>query len=135
MPIKVILWQMYCVFNSSMGLFIPQFYSVTGLSKKTVFFSFSSHKNIFLSYQVIRMWFKEWASQVVQWYKESACQCKRCQRLRFNPWVQKIPWSRKWQSTPSILAWNILVGYSSWSHRVRHKWVTECTHTHLKECF
>jgi len=26
--------------------------------------------------------------------KESACQCKKC---RFNPWVRRIPWSRKKQ--------------------------------------
>ena len=26
--------------------------------------------------------------------KESACQCRRC---RFDPWVGKIPWRRKWQ--------------------------------------
>ena len=25
--------------------------------------------------------------------KESACQCRRC---RFDPWVRKIPWGRKW---------------------------------------
>ena len=29
--------------------------------------------------------------------KEFACQCRR---YRFNPWVRKIPWSRKWQPTP-----------------------------------
>ena len=28
--------------------------------------------------------------------KESACQCRR---HGFNPWVGKIPWSRKWQPT------------------------------------
>ena len=28
--------------------------------------------------------------------KESACQCRR---RRFNPWVGKIPWRRKWQTT------------------------------------
>ena len=28
--------------------------------------------------------------------KESACQCRR---HRFDPWVGKIPWSRKWQPT------------------------------------
>ena len=28
--------------------------------------------------------------------KESACQC---QRHGFDPWVTKIPWSRKWQPT------------------------------------
>ena len=29
------------------------------------------------------------------------------ERLRFNPWVGKIPWRRKWKPTPSILAWKI----------------------------
>ena len=29
--------------------------------------------------------------------KESACQCRRHQ---FDPWVWKIPWRRKWLSTP-----------------------------------
>ena len=32
--------------------------------------------------------------------KESACQCRRC---RFNPWVGKIPWRKKWQPTPGFL--------------------------------
>ena len=35
--------------------------------------------------------------------KESACQRKRCRRLRFNPLVGKIPWWRKWQPTPVFL--------------------------------
>ena len=26
---------------------------------------------------------------------------------RFDPWIRKIPWRRKWQPTPVILAWNI----------------------------
>ena len=26
--------------------------------------------------------------------KEHTCQCKRCERREFNPWVQKIPWRR-----------------------------------------
>jgi len=34
---------------------------------------------------------------------ESACQCGRCRRLRFSPWVKKIPWRRKWQPTPVFL--------------------------------
>ena len=29
----------------------------------------------------------------------SACQCRRCRRPGFDPWVRKIPWSRKWQPT------------------------------------
>ena len=32
--------------------------------------------------------------------KESTCQCRR---LRFNPWVRKIPWRRKWQPIHSCL--------------------------------
>ena len=32
--------------------------------------------------------------------KESACQCRG---LGFNSWVRKIPWRRKWQSTPVFL--------------------------------
>ena len=33
--------------------------------------------------------------------KESACQCRR---HRFDPWVRKIPWRRKWQPTPVFLS-------------------------------
>ena len=29
--------------------------------------------------------------------KESACQCRRCNRHEFSPWVRKSPWRRKWQ--------------------------------------
>ena len=54
--------------------------------------------------------------------REPTCQCRRC---RFNPWVRKIPWIRKWQPTPGV-AWRIflpgeshgqrsLMGYSPWS--------------------
>ena len=34
---------------------------------------------------------------------ESTCRCRRCRRHGFDPWVGKIPWSRKWQSTPVFL--------------------------------
>ena len=34
---------------------------------------------------------------------ESACHCRRCKEFRFHPWVQKIPWRRKWQSTRIFL--------------------------------
>ena len=33
--------------------------------------------------------------------------CLQCRRPEFDPWVGKIPWRRKWQPTPSILAWKI----------------------------
>ena len=35
--------------------------------------------------------------------KRSACQCRRHKRREFDPSVWKIPWRRKWQSTPLFL--------------------------------
>ena len=35
--------------------------------------------------------------------KEPACQCRRHKRLRFDPGVRKISWSRKRQPTPAFL--------------------------------
>ena len=63
--------------------------------------------------------------------KESSCQCRRHKRHKFNPWVKKIPWRRKWQSIPVFLPGNFhgqrsLVGYRG-SQRVRHDLVTEYT--------
>ena len=48
--------------------------------------------------------------------------CLQCRRPRFNPWVGKIPWRRKWQPTPVILpgkshGQRSLVGYSPWGHK------------------
>jgi len=44
------------------------------------------------------------------------------QETRFNPWVRKIPWRRKWQPTPVFLSekphgQRSLVGYSPWGHK------------------
>ena len=39
--------------------------------------------------------------------KEPSCRCRRHKRLRFNPWVGKIPWRRSWQTHSSIFAWKI----------------------------
>ena len=30
-------------------------------------------------------------------------QSRSCRRHRFDPWVRKIPWRRKWQPTPVFL--------------------------------
>ena len=55
----------------------------------------------------------------------------RCRRLRFNPWVGKTPWRRKWQPTPVFLpgeshGQRSLVGYSPWSRmsRTQLKWLS-----------
>ena len=34
--------------------------------------------------------------------KESACQCRKPKRHRFDPWVRKIPWRRAQQPTPVL---------------------------------
>ena len=47
--------------------------------------------HIGMSYSVIPRWHSG---------KESAWQCKRHKKWRFNPWIGKIPWSRKLQPTP-----------------------------------
>ena len=54
--------------------------------------------------------------------KESACQCRRHKRRRFDPWVGKIPWRRVWQPTPVFLSGESheqrsLAGYSPWGHK------------------
>ena len=54
--------------------------------------------------------------------KESPCQCRRCKRLRFHPWVGKIPWRRKWQASPVLLpgkshGQRSLAGYTPWGRK------------------
>ena len=64
--------------------------------------------------------------------KESKCQCRRCKRCRFNPWVRMIPWSGKWQLTPVFLpeeshGQRSLAGCSPWGHKESN--VTEYAHS------
>ena len=60
--------------------------------------------------------------------KEFICQCRRS---RFNPWVRRISWSKKWQLTPLFLPGKFhgqrsLEGYNPWVHeRVGHDWATK----------
>ena len=62
-------------------------------------------------------------------------------RSRFDSFIRKIPWRRKWQPTPVLLPGEFhgqrrLVGYSPWgSQKVSHNWATNThtdtqTHTH-----
>ena len=51
--------------------------------------------------------------------------CLRSGRPRFDPWVEKILWSRKWQPTPVFSpgksnGWRTLAGCSPWGYRVGH---------------
>ena len=67
--------------------------------------------------------------------KESACQCRRCKRHRFHPWVGKIPWRRKWPPTSVFLpgkshGQRSLAGYSPGGHKESD--MTEHTHRHTR---
>ena len=51
--------------------------------------------------------------------------CLQCGRLKFNPWVRKIPWIREWQPTLVFLPGEFHGQRSlvdMWSQRVRHDW-------------
>ena len=72
-------------------------------------------------------WTAVWGQHAMglpRWHsgKESTCQCRRCKRRGFNPWVKKIPWRRKWQPSPVFLSekfhgWRSLTEYSPWGHK------------------
>ena len=65
-------------------------------------FIFSTHFSLELTFcQVLRV-LSRWCNG-----KESTCQCRRHKRHRVDPWVGKIPWSRKWQQDSSMLAWKV----------------------------
>ena len=74
----------------------------------------------------------KYKSQRLPWWlsgKESACQCRSLRTLRFDPWVGKIPWKRKWQPTLVFLKSHrqrSLAGYSPWGcKRVGHNLATD----------
>ena len=37
------------------------------------------------------------------WWLRQYRICLQCRRPRFDPWVRKIAWRRKWQPTPVVL--------------------------------
>ena len=62
------------------------------------FWSYYSPLWLFFCVNSHATWLPSWLSG-----KESACQCRRPKRCGFDPWVGKIPWSRKWQPAPVFL--------------------------------
>ena len=67
------------------------------------------------------------SSQVALMVKKHACQCRRCKKCRFDPWLRKIPWKRAWQPTPVLLpeeshGLRNLAATSIRSRRVGHNW-------------
>ena len=49
--------------------------------------------------------------------KELACQCRKCKRSRFDRWVGKILWRRKWQPTPVFWPVEFHGLHSPWGHK------------------
>ena len=66
--------------------------------------------------------------------QKPACQCRKLKRRGFDPWVEKIPWSRAWQPPPVSLPGEFHGQRSpgglqpTGSQGVRHDWVHACTH-------
>ena len=64
--------------------------------------------------------------------KESACHCRRCRGCEFDPWVEKIPWSRKWQHALTFLLGKFHGQRSRWGYSLwgcKESDTTERTHT------
>ena len=70
--------------------------------------------------------------------EESACHCRRHERLGSDPWDEKIPWRKKWQPTPLFFPGKLQGGdpgepqpVTPWSHkgsrRIEHIHIT-CKH-------
>ena len=69
--------------------------------------------------------------------KESPSQCKIHRKWGFDPWIRKIPWSRKWQLTPVFLpgkslGQRSLMGYTPWGCKEsKHDWATKHIKAHV----
>ena len=67
--------------------------------------------------------------------KETACQCRRCKKCRFDPWVRKSHWSSKWQPAPVFFPGTFHgqrrpVGYRPWDRKELD--TNECTPMHYE---
>ena len=68
--------------------------------------------------------------------KEPTCQCRRCKRWGFDPWVRKSPWWRIWQPTPLFLPGKShqqrsLAGYNPWGGKESDTTEHPHTYTHI----
>ena len=63
--------------------------------------------------------------------KELACQCRRCKRHRFDPWVRKFTWSRKWQPISESLPGEFHGQRSLVGYKVVHDWAHTRTQYYL----
>ena len=64
------------------------------LTECFILYDLKGELNTFICSIVLQRWLRR---------KESACQCRRYRRCRFDPWVGKIPCRRKRQPSPVFL--------------------------------
>ena len=62
-----------------------------------------------------------WRTGLPWWLRRQSV-CLQCRIPGFDPWVRKIPWRRKWQSTLALLpgkshGQRSLIGYSPWGRK------------------
>ena len=78
-------------------------------------------------YEIKSLWLlrkvqKSWGLPKGHRGKEYSCQRRRHKRYKFNPWVGKIPWKRRWQPTLVFLpgkshGQRSLAAYSPWGRK------------------
>ena len=79
------------------------------LEHASVCFSFAIELHHIIGYTRLPRWLTG---------KESACQCRRHKRCRFNPWVEKMPWRRhQFSFLEKSHGLRILAGCSPWGRK------------------
>ena len=132
--IRFHIWS--CISMFFLSLFLLSF-SISYSHTSYILFQASISAVVFSEHQVILLWWSKLLYPVsaislsVQFCdtdeveafpgdasgKEPACPGRRCKRCRFSPWVGKILWKRKWQTTTVFLH-----GESSWTEEPGGLW-------------
>ena len=94
---------MILIFNFSGNM--KPFISVVFIIRSVIIYTHHLCNNFYCFYGQLVLKYSKYSSG-----KESACQCRRHRRFRFNLWVGKISWRRKWQPAPVFL-----LGKSHWT--------------------
>ena len=94
----------------------------------------SCHQRYWSEQETNLFWVKPCSSDDGARGQEPACQYRRPKRLRFHPWVWKIPWRRAWKPTPVFVPGNPTGRGAWWAtvRRVAKSWAQpKHAHTHV----
>ena len=72
-----------------------------------------------------------WTVLQIPWWLRQWRISLQCRRPRFDPWVGKIPWRRKWQPTPVFLPGKSYGKRSPWGRKESDS-IERLTHTHCR---